>query len=741
MYPKQISKIPDAKVSRKAVAPYNFVELPDTIVQSENTLLRRERYSSDLHTGHIDCKLTTESPLFIRAGLTPQAFQDGEESKCLADFFYTDPLSKTPVLPGSSLRGMFRTLVEIASYSKISKVSDQQRFFFRAVAAPSDDSIGNLYKQTLRKDTVKAGYLKCKDGKWFVKPAKTIEGSSFVWVKDSVASNALSTFTSLQEQNYLPQYIPNISFEDIFTKNARKFAGKVSSSAESYEYVGVLVSSGNMVETNQSTSQTPRKNHCLVREPEANAEIQISEKAVWHYCNSLTDFQQQEPPFRQESGVLKVGRCIFYSEPPKGQSITLFGQSPNFRIPYSFLGNGEAASAADFVPASLKSDEAIDIAETIFGYVRDRKKTDFQKQSRAGRVSFSEGTCLEEDLDDLFMVGENGRVPKILSSPKPTTFQHYLVQTSADKSDLKHYASQPEADTVIRGHKLYWHQGRSPDIWHPEPDAAPETQITRIRPLKPGKCFGFKIDFENLSSVELGALLWVLEIAQKEEYRLSLGMGKPLGMGAVKVEHSIYVGNRTSRYGALFDAEGDWFTALDKASTKNEKSQHIRAFEQYVLKNVGERGKSKLSQLRRIKMLLTMLSWDQSLSEDEKNERRYMGIERSRRNTHAIGSPVKPQDQTIDEYNGRPVLPTPLQVAQVSSKPRQLAVGMIFEAFVLEKKAKGSQVKYEIFDEVYREREKKAFTNIPESGPVKVEIRSLKEDGSIKHVKFIEISD
>lgn len=48
--------------------------------------------------------------------------------------------------------------------------------------------------------------------------------------------------------------------------------------------------------------------------------------------------------------------------------------------------------------------------------------------------------------------------PSILASPKPTTFQHYLVQTSDEKPELKHYASQPNQDTVIRGHKLYWHK-------------------------------------------------------------------------------------------------------------------------------------------------------------------------------------------------------------------------------------------------------------------------------------------
>ena len=736
MYPKHVAKIPDVA---RAVAPYNFVELPDQVVEVEagSRSATNNRYDVKLNTGSINCTLTTASPLFIRAGLTTEAFQQGQESKDLADFYYTDPASKKPVLPGSSLRGMLRALIEIISYSKISKVSDQQRFFFRAVAAPTDDSIGNLYKSTFKQAGVKAGYLQYKNNQWFIRPAQPIEGSSFVWVKDSAAKEYIAHFTSMKEESYIPQYISNVSFGDIFTKNYRKFAGQISDSAKAHQYVGVLVSSGNMVETSQDAAQTPRSNHCLVREPEPNITIPVDEDAVWHYCNSLTEFQRQEPPFSDDSGALKSGRCVFYCEPPTGKSITLFGQSPNFRIPYSFKGNGEAASAADFVPAPLKSANIVDIAEAIFGYVRDEKQADSQKQARRSMVFFSDGICQETDLTDLFMTEAEGRVPKILASPKPTTFQHYLVQTSAEKPNLKHYASQPEAETVIRGHKLYWHQGSSPDIWHPAPDDAPETQITRIRPVKHSKVFKFKIEFENLSSTELGALLWVLDIAQQDEYRLSLGMGKPLGMGAIKIEHEVYLSERTQRYSNLFDEGGDWSQFNSSILRHEAESELIQTFERYVLTELGESGKSKLKQLRRVKMLLAMLKWQESLSKDESDQRRYMEIERDRKNLHVIGQPVKQKDKTVNEYSHRPVLPTPLQIVQDSAQPKDWSVGMVLEATVLEKTKRGSKVKYDIFDELYAEREPKTFDKIPDSGAVRVEIKSLKEDGKINHVKFI----
>lgn len=767
MYPKHISKVPETahierekvgqiEIPRKAVAPYNFVELPDKVVSAEVDSISKpqNKYYSELHTGYIDCELTTASPLYIRAGLNSEEFQEDKEAKDLSAFYYTDPDTQKPVLPGSSLRGMMRSLIEIVSFSKISKVSDQQRFFFRSVAAFSDDSTGSLYKNKLNSKHVKAGYLRHENGTWFIQPAKSIEGQTFIRIEDKNVN--LPDFISMNDGAYKPQYFPNVSFS---LDKGKKKATELSAEPEKFDYLGVLVTSGNMKETGaQSSGKADRKYHYLIQQPDPKPQrLKISDIAIRDYKNSLTTFQKYgsnqkdenaDSPFSEKDGFLKKGRCVFYCEASEGEDITLFGQSPNFRIAYSFKESGEAASADDFVPEKLKSSDVVevDIAESIFGYVRDNKTNKSEQQACAGKVAFSDGICQEENVKDIFMVNEAGEIPKILASPKPTTFQHYLVQTSSNKQTLKHYASKPEQDTVIRGHKLYWHKGETPDIWHPDSDNASDTQITRIRPIKPNKVFTFKINFENLSSVELGALLWVLNIAQQDQYRLSIGMGKPLGMGAVKLTHEVYLCDRAktekhqSRYVSLFEEKGEWCTGYSNGLDKLDLDEHIQAFERYVLKELEQSDKwQKLSQLRRIKMLLAMLEWKETLSENEKNQRRYMEIERDSGKGHVIGSPVNPDDKTINEYSERPILPNPLQVIGDAAKPNEWKEGMELKATVLGKKQRGSKVKYEIFNEIYNEGEKKSFSIIPESGMVIVEIKSLKEDGRINHVKFVKV--
>lgn len=69
-----------------------------------------------------------------------------------------------------------------------------------------------------------------------------------------------------------------------------------------------------------------------------------------------------------------------------------------------------------------------------------------------------------------------------------------------------------------------------------------------------------------------------------------------------------------------------------------------------------------------------------------------------------------------------------------------LEVGKELEAIVVEKKS-GKKVKYEIAGIPFNEKEPKQYGEIPESGSVIVEIKSLKEDGSINHVKFVRKAD
>lgn len=658
-FPKHISKPARSGIDQDkqpAVAPYNFVELPDTIVtaelESDGKILNNALYHSNRHTGKFECTLTTASPLYIRCGLTTKQYQEGKEAKDFPEFYYIDPITKNPVLPGSSLRGMIRNLVEIISFSKIDRVSARDKFFFRAVAAERDDPLRQEYENKLGKNGVKvrAGYLIETENGWSVRPAEAIEGNHFIWIREKVAKSDIPELIRLTNiENYKPQYFQNVSFGELETKNNRKFATKISSSPQSYPYNGVLVTSGNMLEGAQKGTKNKRQCHCLVGQPDWKQDlIPIDEKAIQDYRDSLTPFQQNDP-FTEDMGVIKKGRVIFYCEPEQNQSIRFFGHSPFFRVPYTFVNHFEASSAVDFIPAELMNASIIDIADAIFGWVR-QNNTEKTNGQRAGKISFSDAKCTTHK--DKIWYEKNAVTPKILASPKPATFQHYLVQpeeTKAEKAQLKHYGSEPGKDTVIRGHKLYWHKGDNPDFKHPNPENVAEKQSTQIKPIAANVKFTFTIHFENLTSVELGALMWVLNIAKDENYRLKLGMGKPLGLGAVKIESDLYLSDRHQRYSSLFEGE-EW----NLSERPEDGRSYQKNFEEYIIAETKTQG--RFEEIRRIKMLLAMLEWPGPDPEIT----RYMEIERGR-DINFRGT-AKPSDRTVNEYKERLVLPTPLEV-------------------------------------------------------------------------------
>lgn len=86
-----------------ARAPYNFIPLNECVVKAQD-IPEFNKYHKDRFSGYIDLVITTKTPIYIR--------RDIEES----EFFSIK--NGLPIIPGSSLRGMVRTLVEIVSFGK-----------------------------------------------------------------------------------------------------------------------------------------------------------------------------------------------------------------------------------------------------------------------------------------------------------------------------------------------------------------------------------------------------------------------------------------------------------------------------------------------------------------------------------------------------------------------------------------------------------------------------------------------
>ncbi len=710
--PKQIVHVPK---EREAYAPYNFVPLPEQVVEAELPLPSHAAYDPNRFTGRIVCTLTTASPLYVRCGYAPADYADhGDKAfheltetqqQARAQFFHHGD-SSTPVIPGSSLRGMLRALVEIASYGKMERVMDRQ-LFYRSVGdrqryQPLFVENCGLVRHApnpsapCHRTRVHSGFLRQRGGGY------VIEECDYARI-DHDASNAhgIAAIPAIPTTPNKPDEplmvgkpgagkIPNWKYQhqtiyvnadpaeqDYFFKaqprrhkdlylrfrgvrQASFTAGQLPNAQE-----GTLVITGHMqnkhlefVFLHNPPAGTPRIHHVdheQIRRFEGEDQITQWQEGA---------FAKDEPRrgARRDNGLLCDGEPVFFLLNATG-SVRFFGRAQLFRLPYG-------TAPFNFVPETHRTPTKIDIAEAIFGFVRDEQQEDAGvPQTLAGRVFVGDGRAVARDGVWL-REGEETITPQILGSPKPTTYQHYLVQTEATQADSRGYDSTL-GQTTLRGHKLYWHKGnvdgnaiRETNV---EKIRTARKQYTHFRPVKDGVSFNFDLRFENLSAVELGALLWVLRLAADDRNRLTLGMGKPLGMGAVAITHTVELSDRAARYRSLF--AGDGWADGERPMEKAAQDTCANAFERHVLTHSGEAAQTLVGALR-IQCLLALLAWPgphrqaTRSMEIERDATRIEDVIPAARGQH---SRVKQLENgrrisVINEYSSRPVLPTPVQV-------------------------------------------------------------------------------
>jgi CRISPR-associated protein (TIGR03986 family) len=662
---------------RQAFAPYNFVPLPDRVVtQKVEQLPDQGKFDPKRLSGYLDCELTTESPIYIRAGVNQDKVKSGKQSKDIPDFFYlTD--ENEPVIPGSSLRGMLRTLVEIVTYSKVSFVSDKKMVYRSVGGATNHDAHyrdkmmhfdGDRERKKFYTPRILGGYMeKVGSRDWAIRPAKVVDGTTYAHIR--INEGFFKTLQRLDHtKNAFQVYIRTSPYEYQDVRGGF-LKIKYAKTLESKAGPGPGLRPATVALSGWMNSKL---SEAVIYEPDADNSklLELSDNHIDAYTEQIS---KEQIKLLGERGVLNDGQPVFYILDEKTKKVDFFGHARMFRVPYP-------NSPFDYIPEDVRGDakpkdpEQVDFAESIFGYTREikKEKDNYKQRSYAGRVAITDGHLLAGQTD-LWLTPGKTIVPKILSGPKPTTFQHYLVQTEPDnykigemrdgrdkfETRLQDYAS-PKSETALRGHKFYWHKGAASLDDIQEKGAVKETdaQHTQINPLKAGVKFSFRVNFENLLPEELGSLLFVLDIlAANEKTRLKIGMGKPLGMGAVKIVPKLFVKDTSARYSSLF-GKATWVGGFEKNETKSQE-----ALRKFLLRMKDELN-TELTKTKRIAALLTVLQWPGIEPDKDGKPTRYMEIE------HPVPQSVDKRGKH-NEYRDRPVLPTPKSVFGNWSKPKK----------------------------------------------------------------------
>jgi len=575
-----------------ARAPYNFVPLPERAIRADeqpgmqgidDVLPSHNVFRDDRLHGYFDVMLTTESPLYIRGPLTRKEAEDKEAHRNKPDFFHTgDPNS--PAIPGSSLRGMLRSLLEIITWSKLTRVS-QRQLFYRTV----DDSVlGKEYSSRMT-GNVETGFMQRSGSEYSISKCVMlrVERSKLDNLYEGTGPNKTPRWSGKWHQ-YMNVWIKtsdDVTVDEILPTDPNRSGWEP----------GILVITGDMMK---------KKSEFVFLLPTSTAEqIPVDSKLVsrFHDDDQITQWQEKAFPVdsprrgnRERKGLLALKNAGAYENPVfflrENKSLIFFGRAGMFRIPYH-------NSPYSLIPDTLRDPSIADISEAMFGYVRTEKqgvgKQGDKQRAYSSRVIVTDASLITKQIDPY----ESDITPPTLGTPKPTAFQHYLIQPNTnDPKRFQHYDS---ASSRIRGHKLYWRQtrARGSDIPNSTTESLSQndTQHTRIRPIKKGLQFQFRVSFENLTRIELGSLAWILTLGSETHHpdaRHMLGMGKSFGMGVVKLDTRLVLEKRVQRYTSLF-ADTGWSTGYDDGSS----ADYIGDFEQFMVDKIGDRYHLRLSEL------------------------------------------------------------------------------------------------------------------------------------------------
>jgi len=571
-----VKNIPE---NRKAKAPYNFVPLNEKVVPAPE-ICDFDLFNKDRYSGYFDITLTNLYPLYIRDA--KRTTEINKESREISRFF---SVGGEPRIPGSSLRGLIRSYLEIFSFSKFTSFNDDQLYFRDFTRKPlqkvySDYGLVTRDGEKLQYN-MKCGFL-YKDGfDYYIKDCGN--------PKKVLIENAEKLIRSSDQKLDKKRW----GFYKL--KRVESTENSVTSSSSSN---AKFEEDSNFIRTIVVTGGFNKKKYWLINEPVINEKIiKIDSKDIFDYKNdklrNLGKFDKWVPNLLEISKSEKVP--VFYIEwkDSNNENRISFGHTGMFRLPYKLR-------IGDHVPAILKDENINDFAENIFG----------DNQKIAGRIYF-EDSFLVESKEDAF---EDEHECKTLLGPKPTSFQLYLVQSNCEQNQLNHYNSNK---ATIRGYKQYWHKNSNWRI--SSDDEYNENITTRIKPIKGGKSFKGKIRFENLTKQELGALVFTLNLPEGSGYKL--GMGKSLGLGSILISSNLFIYNRKKRYSEIMEG----FT---KGKNNLDKEAFVKSFEDYILDKLGLSKKYKsIKEIDRIKEFLVMLNVFNSRKRENLD---YMGFIRER---------------------------------------------------------------------------------------------------------------
>lgn len=504
----------------KIPSPYNFVPLADKVFFPDwAEQVSQDIPFSDGISGEIELEIEAKTPIYVRNG-------GAWGEKSCDDYEYQSPF-KTPdgkyAIPGTSIKGMIRNIVEIASFGKMQKVSDH-KYGFRDLYNPEYTKQMTAIQNNEYVPQVHAGWLISNENRWEIIPC------DFARVEQNLLSKDFGTQRCSAIYKYKlwaeKQLTVNCYIEPLgpHRHSCGNLIYRKVTSITNGNTTGTLVFTGQPMprEIDKNTGKPkPRRKHMefVFFAEQENNKKQIPEKVCKEFNFIHSDDRgkpNEEWKFWKEKLENHEKVPVFYLE--ANGVIESMGLAMMYRLPYKYgIHDVLKHSSSDHLS------EKMDMADLIFGAINDKYS------ALRGRVQFghfiAEGNPLPMNL-----------VRTVLGSPKPTFYPNYIEQDIFNKStgqiagDFKTYNHK---DAKLAGWKRYPTRN---DGFAPNTPRAPTQDVeTQFSPLPAGSRFKGKIRLHNLLRCELGAIIWALTLGKNTNLRHKLGMAKPYGFGSVEI--------------------------------------------------------------------------------------------------------------------------------------------------------------------------------------------------------------
>ena len=558
-------------------SPYNFVPLSDKVFFPDEW---SKQASMDIPfkdgiSGTLTLRVTAKTPIYIRNG--------GVESNADYQEFFSVYPGGPYAIPGSSIKGMLRAVVEIASFGKIAGSEKESRvdnrrysirdltpgarevygeYLTQEVNSRGEEIVGGRASNKYWKPRAQAGWLSQEsDDSWNLTKCRYSRVGHEELKKEyrwNSSHEKIDKLSGPDKYALWPGGVQNTAIH--FTPGPEMPHGKFFYSMAGD--VGSGNTEGRIVFTGQPS---PKKTKEFIfhgeQYPSVNVDdlrddfvdVHTHEKKVlgnWEFWRNILNDGGRVP--------------VFFLEDDDGKP-TSMGLAMMYRFPYKH----KIHDAIKSVSGKHCDSRQMDLGEVMFGRVDDTS-------ALRGRINAETFICngAVQPLDT---------VETVLNSPKPSFYPNYLEQNNPNEF-MTLMGDKDDNHPKIRGWKRYL---VAPDALSVPGNRQCSGEVgegvgTKFKPLPAGTVFEGCLHLHNMRPQEIGALIWAITWGGRPYLRHSIGMAKPYGYGAVTVEivyRNLSWCDPASQQAIPSDTEmmNEFMTTMKDSLQNWEESQQIKS--------------------------------------------------------------------------------------------------------------------------------------------------------------------